>query len=131
MPAARKSTSTVRRPSAFKEPPALKRFNRSIDTAEKALTELRSHAGRDVSQAARDLYKDLRTFVSSARRDGGKLAKALQRDFEQAQKRVGASTPSSGATKRATRTSTSKRPSGASTAKRSTRSAGSARGKRT
>jgi hypothetical protein len=31
----------------------------------------------------------VRTFVSGARRDTGKLANALQRDFEQAQKRLG------------------------------------------
>ena len=54
--------------------------------------ELRKDTGRDVGQGASDLYKDLRTFVSSARRDSGKLAKALQRDFEQAQKRL-AGTP--------------------------------------
>jgi len=50
--------------------------------------ELRQDTGRDVGQGARDLYRDLRTFVASARRDSGRLAKALQRDFEQAQKRL-------------------------------------------
>lgn len=88
MPEAKRSTTSRSRPRSFKEPAALKRFNKSIDTAERALAELKEHAGRDVSQAVRDLYKDLRTFVSSARRDSGKFAKALQRDFEQAEKRV-------------------------------------------
>ena len=50
--------------------------------------ELRKDTGRDVGQGARDLYKDVRTFVSSARRDSGKLAKALARDFERAEKEL-------------------------------------------
>ena len=57
-------------------------------TEKEAIAELRKNAGRDASEGARGLYKDLRSFVSSARRDGGKLAKALERDFQQAQKRV-------------------------------------------
>ena len=44
----------------------------------------------DVAQGARDLYRDLRTFVSIARPYTGKLAKALQRDFGHAPKRVAA-----------------------------------------
>jgi hypothetical protein len=89
MPSAKKPTPSSSRPSAaFKEPAALRRLNRSLDAAQEALAELRKDTGRDVGQGARDLYKDLRTFVSSARRDSGKLAKALQRDFEQAQKRL-------------------------------------------
>jgi hypothetical protein len=46
---------------------------------------LRKDTGRDVSRGAWDLYKDLRTFISTARRDSGKLAKALARDLEQAE----------------------------------------------
>jgi hypothetical protein len=89
MPPAKKPTpSSSRTRAAFKEPAALKRLNRSLDAAQEALTELRKDAGRDVGHGARDLYKDLRTFVTSARRDSGKLAKALQRDFERAQKRL-------------------------------------------
>ena len=94
MPPAKKATLS-RAPqtnAAFKEPVALKRLTTSLDAAQDALAELRKDTGRDVGQGARDLYRDLRTFVSSARRDTGKLAKALQRDFEQAQKRV-AGTP--------------------------------------
>lgn len=93
MPPAKKPASTRSRSRvAFKEPAALKRLNRSLDAAQEALVELRRDTGRDVGQGARDLYKDVRTFVSSARRDTGKLAKALQRDFEQAQKRLTAAT---------------------------------------
>ena len=97
MPPAKKPTpSSPRTRAAFKEPAALKRLNRSLDTAQEALAELRKDTGRDVGQGARDLYKDLRTFVTSARRDSGKLAKALQRDFEQAEKRLaGAAAPRS------------------------------------
>lgn len=54
--------------------------------------ELRKDTGRDVGQGARDMYKDVPTFVSSAWRDTGKLAKALQRDFEHAHKRLTAAT---------------------------------------
>jgi hypothetical protein len=94
MPPAKKPTRAraPRTSAAFQEPAALKRLTTSLDAAQDALVELRKDAGRDVGQGARDLYRDLRTFVSSARRDSGKLAKALQRDFEQAQKRV-AGTP--------------------------------------
>ena len=85
MPPAKNSTS---RSSTFKEPAALKWLSSSLDTAQQALLELREDTGRDVSQGARDLHKDLRAFISSARRDAGKLAKALQRDFDQAQKQL-------------------------------------------
>ncbi|HUZ28903.1 MAG TPA: hypothetical protein VMU90_06655 [Solirubrobacteraceae bacterium] len=73
---------------SFSEPPALKRLNRSLETAETALAELSKSAGRDVSQGARGLYKDLSRFVSTARRDTRKLGKALQKDFDQAVRRL-------------------------------------------
>jgi len=93
MPPAKKPTSSSPRTrQAFAEPAAFKRLNRSLDAAQDALAELRKDTGHDVGEGARDLYKDLRTFIASARRDGGKLAKALQRDFERAQKRL-AGTP--------------------------------------
>ena len=109
MPAARKPAA--RRTPKFKEPAALGRFNKSIQAAEKSLAELRQHAGRESGQASRALYKDLQTFVSSARRDGGKFAKELAKDFSQAQKQV-AST--------AARRPSSARAGSRSTAKRST-----------
>jgi hypothetical protein len=89
MPPAKKPTPTRRRSAKFKEPAALRRLAKSLDVAHEALADLRKHTGRDVSQGARDVYKDLRTFVASARRDSGKLAKALARDFEQAERRLG------------------------------------------
>jgi DNA-binding transcriptional ArsR family regulator len=90
MPQAKKPAPRPSRPpAAFREPAALRRVSKSLDAAQDALGELRKDAGRDVSQGTRALYKDLRTFLSSARRDTGRLAKALQRDFTQAQKRLG------------------------------------------
>src|SRR5205085_11502914 len=87
--------------------------------------ELSKGSGRDVGKGAGDLYKDLRTFVSNARRDSGKLAKALQREFDQAQKQLAkaaAGSRSSGGRSSSTSSrSTSKR----STSSRSTTSRGS------
>ncbi len=97
MPPAKNSTSRSSRPDTFREPAALKWLSSSLDAAQQALVELREDAGRDVSQAARDLHKDLRAFISSARRDTGKLAKALQRDFEHAQKQLAQGTGTAGA----------------------------------
>lgn len=113
MPPAKKPAVSRSRPRAgFKEPAALKRLSRSLDAAQEALVELRKDTGRDVGQGARDLYKDLRTFVSSARRDSGKLAKALARDFERAEKELAAA-PRAGS-----RTTTTRRSSGQTAAKR-------------
>ena len=91
MPPAKKpvSQSLLRSPVTFTEPAALMQLtSKSLDSAQEALAELRKGAGRDVGQGARDLYGDLRTFVSSARRDTGKLAEALQRDLTLAQKQL-------------------------------------------
>ena len=119
MPPAKKPTSpSTRPPAAFKEPAALKRLNKSLDSAQEALAELREHTGRDVSQGARDLYKDLRSFVTSARRDAGKLTKALQRDFQQAQKQLAGGAAARGA--RSKPTSTSRQTAPRTAAKRGT-----------
>jgi hypothetical protein len=83
-----KNPSRSAHPSTYKEPAALKWLSSSLDAAEQALVQLREDAGRDVSQGARDLHKDLRAFISNARRDTGKLTKALARDFEHAQKQL-------------------------------------------
>jgi hypothetical protein len=116
MPPAKKPQPSQSRSRTFKEPAALKRLSKSLDAAQQALAELRNDTGRDVSQGAKDVYKDLRTFVSSARRDTGKLAKALARDFEQAERRLSASakTETAPARARATRTKSAR-----ATAKRS------------
>ena len=117
MPPAKNSTS---RSSTFKEPAALKWLSSSLDTAQQALVELREDTGRDVSQGARDLHKDLRAFISSARRDAGKLAKALQRDFDQAQKQLAQGTGTAGEARAKTTTEPASRSKAAAKPKRVT-----------
>jgi hypothetical protein len=82
--------------------------------------ELREDTGRDVSQGARDLHKDLRAFISSARRDTGKLAKALQRDFEHAQKQLAQGTDTAGESRTKTTTEPASRPTAAAKPERVT-----------
>ena len=121
MPPAKKpvSQSLLRSPVTFTEPAALKQLTtKSLEAAQEALAELRKGTGRDVGEGARDLYSDLRTFVSSARRDTGKLAKALQRDFTQAQKQLARSTAAGSA-----RTKPAGSRSSKTTSKRSTSTA--------
>jgi hypothetical protein len=110
---AKTSTSRSSHPGTFKEPAALKWLSSSLDTAQQALVELREDTGRDVSQGARDLHKDLRAFISSARRDAGKLAKALQRDFDQAQKQLAQATGSPGEARAKTTTAPASAPKAA------------------
>jgi hypothetical protein len=100
MPPAKKSApqSLPRSPVPLPEPAALKQLTtKSLDAAEAALVELRKGAGRDVGQGARDLYGDLRTFVSSARSDTDKVAKALHREITQAQKQLARATAAASA----------------------------------
>ena len=83
----RRSTSrrtTTRRRVSAKEPAAIKRLNKSLDGAESALVALR----KDVQSGAGDAYKNLRQLVRNARRDSGKLSKAIQKDLEEAAKAV-------------------------------------------
>jgi hypothetical protein len=113
MPPARKSPRhSSRRSTTFKEPAALKRLNRSLDVAQQALTELRTHAGRSAAQNKQTLHKGLGKFLSDARRDTGKFTTALKRDFESAQKAM-ASAPAqrSRASGVASRRSTRRTPS--------------------
>ena len=124
MPAAKKpvSPSLLRSPVTFTEPAALKQLTtKSLEAAQEALAELRKGTGRDVGQGARELYSDLRTFVGSARRDTGKLAKALQRDFAQAQKQLARGTAAGSARSKPAGSRSSK------TASTSKRSSGTAR----
>jgi hypothetical protein len=97
MPPAKKSgarKSATRR--AAKEPTALRRLNKSLDSAQDALAALGKEVGRDVGGGARDLHKNLQRFVKDARRDSGKLGTALQRDLERLQKRVAGSSSTRG-----------------------------------
>ncbi len=150
MPPARKSTrSSSRRGASFKEPAALKRLNQSLDSAQKALTELRKHTGREAAASTKTLYKGLGKFVTDARRDSGKFTTALKKDFEQAAKAAqnaakrttgrststrssssrSSSSRASGASKRSSGSST--RASGSSTRRASSRSSTSSRGRST
>jgi hypothetical protein len=123
--ASRRSSATRKRPAA-KEPAAIKRLNKSLDAAQDALVALRKDLSRDVGAGGRDLYKNLERFVRSARRDSGKLSKALERDIEQLQKRL-ARTPK---TKTTGRKGTRRKAAGRSTARRTTsRSASRSRSK--
>lgn len=134
MPQARRSTPTRSR-GRFKQPAALKRLTTSLDTAQKAIADLRKEGRRDVGKGATDLYGDLRKFVSDARRDSNKLAKALQREFDQAQKQLAkaaqgkrATSGRSTSSRSMSRRSTSARPtSSRSTGKRKSGSTGGSR----
>jgi hypothetical protein len=100
---------------SFKEPAALKRLSKSLEAANAALGDLQKQSGRDVSKISRDLYKDLRTFVSNARRHSGRLTSALQRDYEQAQKVAKTKTNARGSR---TRSSTTRRKTSTTAARR-------------
>jgi hypothetical protein len=127
MPPAKSSTSRSLHPGTFKEPAALKWLSHSLDAAQQALVELRADAGRDLSHGARDLHKDLRTFISNARRDSEKLAKALQRDFEHAQKQLAQDTGTAGEARAKTPAEPGSRPGPAKTKRPTTRRASTAR----
>jgi hypothetical protein len=122
MPPARRSARSSSRRSAFKEPAALKQLNKSLASAQKALTDLRKQAGRDAAKSTQSLHGDLRKFLANARRDSGKFTAALRRDFEQAQKALAQSSRSQ--TRRSTaRKSTATARKSTATARKSTASA--------
>jgi hypothetical protein len=133
MPPARKSSrSSSRRSSTFKEPAAVKRLSRSLEAAQKAVGELRSHAGRDAGAATRSLHQDLRKFISDATRDSRKLTTQLKRDFDRAQKtaqRTLAQSSQSGGRSQSGRRSTSGR-SSTSSGRRSSGSRGGRGGRK-
>src|ERR1700722_14003036 len=111
MPPARKSTrSSLRKSAAFKEPAALKKLNQSLEAAQKALTELRQHAG---GKSSKSLHTGVGKFVSSAKRDSGKMTPAVKGDFGEAQKTAASA---AGTTRTTARTGASR-----ASAKRSTR----------
>jgi uncharacterized membrane-anchored protein YhcB (DUF1043 family) len=124
MPAPRKpatrTTTTARKRTTAAEPPALKRLNKSLDDAQKALVALRKDVGKDVSQGARELYSDLGKFIKDARRHSGKLSTALGKDLEALQKRLAESgKAATGKRRTGSRSTTAKRtPSGRTAAKR-------------
>jgi hypothetical protein len=114
MPQPRKSARSSSRASAsYKEPAALKRLNRSLEGAQKALEELRSQAGRNAAGTTRSLHKGLGKFLSDARRDTGKFTTALKRDFESAQKAAKSATAAATGGRSTRRSTTSRGSSGA------------------
>ena len=86
MPPAKRSTTkrrtttrkkpTARKSSSSKEPAAIARLNKSLDSVQDALNALRKDLSKDVGSSAKSLYKDLEKYVRDARRDSGKLGKA-------------------------------------------------------
>jgi hypothetical protein len=132
---ARKSPSrrtTARKSSASGEPAAIRRLNKSLDSAQEALKTLRKDVGREVGTGTRGLYGDLQKFIRDARRDSTKLGKALSRDVQQLQKRLssaatGRSSSRSGGTKSSgtRRKSASRSTSGRSTSARTSARSGS------
>jgi hypothetical protein len=115
MPTPKKTSSRTaasRRRSSGKEPAALKRLTKSLDTAEGALDALR----KDVQSGAGDAYKNLRQLVRNARRDSGKLGKTIQKDLDQLQKALAQTQRGATRGRKAAGRSTAKR----STARRST-----------
>ena len=120
-PASRGGKTARKRP-ATGEPAGIARLNKSLDAAQDALAALRNDVSKDVSTGARDLYKDVQKFVKVARRDSGRLGRALQRDIEKAQKRMAPapkakSSSRAGAPRKATARSNAKRTTSRSRAK--------------
>jgi hypothetical protein len=112
---------------ASKEPAALKRLNKSLDSAQDALAALGKDVGKDVSAGSRAIYRDLQKFVKDARRHSGKLGRTMERDIAQLQKRLTGSSPTKSSRAGGTRR-TQKARSGAAGR---TRKAGSGAGRRT
>ena len=131
MPPAKKPASrrrgTARKPPTAKDQTAIKRLNESLDAAQDALASLGKNVSKDLGAGGRDLYKNLQRFVKDARRDSGKLSRALGRDIEQLQKRLAGSSQ----TKTPSRTGTRRKAAGRSTAKRTTSRRASRLGSRT
>jgi DNA end-binding protein Ku len=121
MPTAKRSGSRkrARRPAA-KEPAALRRLNKSLDSAQEALAALRKEVGTDVGAGARDLHRNLQKFVKDARRDSGRLGSALQRDIEKLQKRLTSSSSTRASTRAGGRKASARSTARRSTARRST-----------
>jgi hypothetical protein len=119
MPQARKSTrSSSRSSAAFKEPAALKQLTRSLEAAQKALVDLRKHAGPGSGKTTKSLHADVRQFVASAKRDSGKLSTALKRDFDETRKTLASASKPAQA-----RRTTGKRTTRRTAVKRGTRKA--------
>ena len=89
--------------------PALNRLNTSLDSANKAIGDLRGDLGR----GGRDLVKNVEKLIKDARKEGDKLNKSLRTELDQLQERL---RPGSGRARKSTGRS---RTAAASRAKRS------------
>jgi len=125
-PASRRGRAARKRPAA-KEPATVNRLNKSLDAAQDALASLGKDVSKDLGAGGRDLYKNIQRFVKDARRDSGKLSRALGRDIEQLQKRLAGSSQ----TKTPSGIGTRRKAAGRSTAKRTTSRSASRSGSRT
>jgi hypothetical protein len=100
-------------------------LNQSLDAAQKALTEMRTHASGTAAKNTQTLYKGLGKFLTDARRDTSKFTTALKKDFDQARKmaeRAGrSSSTSTSSARRTTGTSSTRGTTRRAAAKRSTR----------
>ena len=85
-PATRKKTASKR----TKGNVSLDRLDKSLDSAQKALAEVR----KDLSRGGHDLLKDLQKRIGDTRRDARGLTKSLRAELEQlgrtAKRRAGA-----------------------------------------
>ena len=115
-PASRRRAPARKRSAAKKEPAAIQRLNKSLDAAQDALAALRKDVSRGVGAGSRDLHKNLQRFITEARRDSGRLSKAIERDVQGLQKRISRSSP----TKASPRAGSRRKVAGRSTAKRTT-----------
>lgn len=102
--AKRSSTARTARP-----PRALNRLEKSIDSAQVALKDLRAELGR----GGRDLVKDLDKTLTDARKNARSLSKTVIKDLDKLQKsatsrRPTARRPRTGARKTTTRSARSK-----------------------
>lgn len=116
-----RKTAAPKTNARFKEPAALKRLSKSLESATSALSDLQKQSSRDAGKGARDLYKDLRSFLSNASRHSGRLGTALKREYEQAQKSVSKPKARAKSTRSArTRGATSRAKSSTGTRRRAT-----------
>ena len=113
-PASRRRSTTARKRQGAKEPAAIKRLNKALDSAQEALVSLRKDVGREVGAGGRGLHKNLERFVKEARRDSGRLSKAIERDIQRLQKRL----PGGSKAKASGRAGSRRKTTGRTTAKR-------------
>jgi hypothetical protein len=84
MPAARKTTTKATpamRDRQKRNAAALERVHKSLESAEKAMSNLKG----DLGSGAGDLRKNVARLIKDARRDAGKMNTSVRRDLERLQ----------------------------------------------